>query len=88
MNGKQILNTFLKIVAWIGGGVLIPFLTAMGLSKAFGWSFSLIVWSFVVFYVGCFLLAFFYHHIRDFIKKIVINVLIEKKIIKEEKKNE
>jgi hypothetical protein len=88
MDAMKIFKTFLKIVAWIIGGVVVPVLTALGLSAVFQWEFKVIIIYFAAFYILCFFLAFAIHFIKDYIKKQIYAVLKEAGVKTKEKHDE
>lgn len=81
MDGSEIFKTSLKIAAWIAGFVIVPVLTALGLSKIFNWDYKFILFYFAIFYVGCFIIAFLMYFLRDYIRKQIKEVLKEEKLI-------
>ena len=79
---------FIKIVAWIAGFVIVPILSALGLSKGFGWDYKTILFYSAAFYIICFFVAFISYVIKDYIKKEVYRLLVDENIIKNQKKKD
>ena len=81
MDGLNILKTTGAIIVFLAGAVIVPVLTALGLSAAFGWNPRDIYFYFAAFYVISFIISFIYYLLKDMIKKEIIATLTENKLI-------
>jgi hypothetical protein len=82
MEGIDILKTAGKIILWLIGAVIVPMLAALGLQNTSDIEPKVVYYYFAAFYILCFFLSFIYYLILELIKKQVLNILIEKNIIK------